>query len=132
MPSITRRKSVVFVDPVEDNRSICQACYEEGYITKLVEYKPDPLHYKACPFCGNIADKNSLRFESTTQPLGYSGGVKQKVSFEVVSGKRSRSGTKDRDIFKVEDYPLAEKLDEDLKHFANSGIILSIQDEGVE
>jgi len=130
MPSIKRRKSAVFMDePREDNRSICQVCYEDGYTTKLVEYKPDPSHYKVCPFCGNIVDKNVMRYESTTQPLGYRGGIKQQGSYEVVSKKR-RIRVRDNSNYEEQEIPkFGNREDTELKQMLEHGILVSISDD---
>ena len=85
---IKRRASIVAVDPVEDNRNICNSCYEENCITKLVPYDKDPS-MKICPACHTIVSKDRMRFFSQTEPLGSLAG--KKPTFEVAEKRRTRS-----------------------------------------
>ena len=125
---VKRKASIASVDPVEDNRSVCNNCYQENCITKLVPYDKDSS-MKICPVCKFIVKKNQMRFESVTSPLGSLDG--KSPTFEVVSKRRqTRVNRGNDDTFNVKDYPLAGKEDSDLRHFANQGFIVSVQDSG--
>jgi len=70
-----------------------------------------------------------MRYESLTQPLGSKGGFGPAV-FEPLNKSRTRriKHREDNEVFNVNDYPLAGKEDKDLRHFANEGFIVSVQD----
>ena len=126
---IKRRASIAAVDPVEDNRSICNNCYEENCITKLVPYEKDSS-MKICPVCKFIVKKTQMRFESVTEPLGSLSG--KSPTYEVVEHRRRT--TINREFEPTEEAPplLNGKKDSDLKMLSGNAILVSYSDENTD
>ncbi len=132
---MTRREVASYTDEVtEDKKAICHECYNEHEITvKLSPYYTNGIlepYHKKCGNCGLIIDTRRAKHVSEIGVLGSNQYGPGEASFEVVSKKRKTRVKKGEDVFDVSDYKLPNgKIDTDLQHYANSGIITSITDE---
>jgi len=119
-------------DSPESSRAICFYCKDEfDTIVKLVEYKPDS-HFKLCPECGKIIDKNRMTHESITEPLGSLVG--KKPTFEIAETRRRIKRTSSFEPTEEEVPLLNGKRDRDLESLLSehNGILVSVSDDNVD
>lgn len=124
-----KRDEVYRLEPVKNTTGICFSCHERlGEDILLVPYNNDP-NYMKCPNCFEVIDKDSMYHKSVEGPLGKIGKISSS-KFEVVGYKR-RIDRGNRDVFRVEDYPMTPdgREDSDLRQYANMGIIVAVEDD---
>lgn len=134
--TIRRTKAFAFMDePIDsNNKAICHHCYDLGIKSYLQTYymkdgRVDPK-LRQCPYCKAIIRTSQMKRESVIMPLGSVSGINES-SFESVVSRRRVRQNRDRDVFNYQDYPLAKGIpDNDLRYFANQGIITCITDSG--
>jgi hypothetical protein len=111
--------------------AICTKCSGENGDISLIPYKASygiDKNYLQCPLCHSVIPSNLIAHKSIVGPLG---SKTSSSSYEVVTKKR-RIDRGNTDVFKVEDYPLAGKIDTDLEFLASQGIVTKIIHSNVE
>lgn len=120
-----RKPTKAYVDMSKENdRAICFNCHEQNVTVRLEKYKEG----KQCPNCHKVySEKDLIKYESVPEVLGKVGQLSDSC-YDVAVRKR-RIDRSNSDVFDVSQYPLAGQIDSDLQHFANTGIIVRIEDD---
>lgn len=113
--------------------AICTRCSGENGDISLIPYKASygiDKNYLQCPLCHSVIPSKLIAHKSIVGPLG---SKTSSSSYEVIqSRRRIGRGNSKADEFRVEDFPLAGKIDTDLEFLASQGIVTKIIDDNID